>query len=446
MITEPELQAVLEKATRITAASGATIVLGTGNTVCCRNSKGSAPEVRTLLQSGVSLAGPCLATGEIMLSNDTYGDPRLDPQLCEEMGIRSVLALPIKRNAGVMGVLEVVSVRPDAFNQRDAAAMRELTKRVGVEQLAPEFARTEAKSIAQVQKKTLRNSQDRRLEATTSRFPLVPTSAIKSTAGIKTVTVFLAAFVALTVVLATIVDSYSRRHSGRAPHSAIVPSAVPKHDPIISQQHLATEQSNTWNAQPKPLDSLLTASREEVLLAIREAVQAGDVNGILERANGGDSIAQYEMALRYADGEGVSQNYGEAMGWFAKAAARGNAKAQWKLALGYLRGIGVPQNEGKAVLWLKRAANSGEARAQTTLSDIYFTGRGVPRDYVRAYTWANIAAESQENDPNQLAVIRSQMTPAQIADAERRTSIWRDYASRRVVDSASSENLPYQKH
>ena len=52
---------------------------------------------------------------------------------------------------------------------------------------------------------------------------------------------------------------------------------------------------------------------------------------ILNRADAGDSIAQYEMALRYADGEGVPQDYREAMAWFAKAAANGNANAQWKL-------------------------------------------------------------------------------------------------------------------
>jgi len=366
------------------------------------------------LQSGVSLAGPCLALGEIMLSNDTHGDRWLDSQLCKEMGIRSVLALPIKRDAKVMGMLEVVSVRPNAFSQHDAAAMRELADRVV--QLLSELPWTKAKSSGQVPSKRLGNSQERRLEK-----PIV---------GTKIVTVLATMVI---ILLAMIVDRYSRRHPGGAPNAAIVSTTVPKHEPVITQQHVPTEQANnTANGQSKPLDTVLTASREEVLLAIQEVVQARDVDGILKRANRGDSIAQYEMAVRYADGESVPQNYQEAMGWFAKAAARGNAKAQWKLGLGYLKGIGVPQNESKAVLWLKRAANNGDARAQTILSDIYLTGRGVPRDYVRAYTWANIAAGSQGDDHNRLEVIRSRMTAVQIADAERRTSIWREYVSRRA--------------
>jgi len=349
--------------------------------------------------------------GEIMLSNDTHGDRWLDSQLCKELGIRSVLALPIKRDAKVMGMLEVVSVRPNAFNQQDAAAMRELADRV-----VQLLAWTEVKSSVQIPGKRLRNSQERRLAK-----PIV---------GINIVTVLATVVI---ILLAVIVDRYSRRRPGGAPNAAIVRTTIPKHEPVIPQQHVPTEQANnTANGQSKPLDTVLTASREEVLLAIQEVVQARDVDGILKRANRGDSIAQYEMAVRYADGESVPQNYQEAMGWFAKAAARGNAKAQWKLGLGYLKGIGVPQNESKAVLWLKRAANNGDARAQTILSDIYLTGRGVPRDYVRAYTWANIAAGSQGDDHNRLEVIRSRMTAVQIADAERRTSIWREYVSRRA--------------
>ena len=385
--------------------------------MCCRASSGSAPEVGTLLQSGVSLTGPCLARGEIMLSNDTDRNRWLDSQLCKETGIRSVLALPIKRDAKVIGVLEVVSTKRNAFNQHDAEAMRELGDQVVP--LLSESAWIKAHSSGQEPSKLLRNSHERRLG--------------KSIAGMSIVTVL-----AAVVILAPIVNRYSRRHPGGAPHVAVVPTMVPKHEPVIPQQHVATEQANTASGQSKPLDSVLTASRGEVLLAIQDLVQARDVNGILKQANRGDSIAQYEMAVRYADGEGVPQNYPDAMRWFAQAAARGHAKAQWKLGLGYLKGIGVPQDEGKAVLWFKRAANNGDVRAQTALSDIYLSGRGVPRDYVRAYTWANIAAGLQGDGHKRLEVIRSRMTAAEIADAERRTSIWREYASRRAGNPASS--------
>jgi TPR repeat protein len=200
---------------------------------------------------------------------------------------------------------------------------------------------------------------------------------------------------------------------------------VATHAPIAPAQHeLATEQADEANGQPKAPDSVLTATRQEAILAIREAVQGTDVNPILNRANAGDSNAQYEMAVRYADGEGVPQNYRDAMAWFAKAAANANEKAQWKLGLGYMKGIGVPQDESTAAEWFKRASNRADIRAQSALSEIYFSGRGVPVDYVRAYTWAKIASGSPGNDNDRLKLIRSRMTPSEIEDANRRVSIW----------------------
>jgi hypothetical protein len=204
------------------------------------------------------------------------------------------------------------------------------------------------------------------------------------------------------------------------------------------------------NGQPKSLDSILTASRQETILAIQEAIQGTDFNRILNRANAGDSIAQYEMALRYADGEGVPQNYQDAMAWFAKAAANGNYEAQWKLGLGYMKGIGVPHDERKAVVWFKRAANQGDIRAQSALSDAYFNGRGIPRDYVRAYTWASIAAGLQGNDSdrvndsNRLILVGSRMTAVQIVDAHRRISFWWEHRRQRadIPDSSQRTAMP----
>ena len=145
------------------------------------------------------------------------------------------------------------------------------------------------------------------------------------------------------------------------------------------------------------------------------------------------------MALRYADGEGVPQNYQDAMAWFAKAAANGNENAQWKLGLGYIKGIGVPHDERKAVIWFKRAANHGDVRAQSALSDLYLSGRDLPRDYVRAYTWASIAAGLRGDDNDRLKVIESRMTAVQIEDAHRRISRWWEHQRRRAATSATSQ-------
>jgi hypothetical protein len=458
---EPELQAILEQAMERTAATGAAIALSTDNAVCCRASIGAAPEVGTRLHAGISLTGLCLGTGEILLSNDTNTDRRVDPQLCKE--IRSVLVLPIKQNAKVVGVLEVLSINPNAFNQHDAAAMSKLADQVLP--LLSESATIPDRCLDQLPSKDIDAVRDFQkllahadvLKEHNNRLPTTDAAEapewnghyIGSQLPDQTVTMtsqehrsgahWLTIGLAATLALAVIGYGYHLNRPRVATHVAILPIAAAEHKPVIPQQHVLSEQDDKANGQPKAPDSVLTATRQEAILAIQEAVQGTDVNRILNRANAGDSIAQYEMALRYADGEGVPQNYQEAMAWFANAAANGNDKAQWKLGLGYIKGIGVPHDERMAVLWFKRAANHGDVRAQSALSDVYLSGRGVPRDYVRAYTWANIAAGSRGNDNDRLKVIGSRMTAIQIEDAHRRTSIWWESERRRAASPASSQ-------
>jgi hypothetical protein len=262
--------------------------------------------------------------------------------------------------------------------------------------------------------------------------------------GQRTPAHWIAIVLAAMVSLAVIGYGYHLNHPRTAPHVAILPIAASVRAPAIPQdvqvpeQNKLSEQNKKANAPPKTLDSVITATRQEPILAIQEPIQNKDINPILAGAQARDSVAQYELALRYADGEGVAQNYQDAMAWFSKAAANGNEKAQWKLGLGYLNGIGVPKDEREAALWFKRAANRNDVRAQNRLSDLYFSGRGVPTDYVRAYTWAGIAA-GQGNDSNRLRLIGTRMTAPQIADACRRISIWWEHQRQPATLRVSSQ-------
>ena len=418
-----------------------------------------APEVGTRLHAGISLTGLCLETGEVLLCNDTSTDRRVDPQLCKEIGIRSVLVLPIKQNAKVVGVLLLLSIHPNAFNQHDATAMSKLAD--GALPLSSESATIPDRCLDQLPRNHIEAGRElqkplpyadvlkehnNRLPTTDaaeapewngryvgSQLPDQPVAITRQQhpSGARWLTTGLATALALVICG----YGYHLSHPRVATNVAIPPIAATNHKPAIpNQQHMLSEQDKKTNEQPQPSHSVLTATRQEVILAIQEPVQGTDVNRVLNRAGAGDSLAQYEMALRYADGEGVPQNYPDAMAWFAKAAANGNDNAQWKLGLGYIEGIGVPHDERKAVVWFKRAANHGDIRAQSALSDLYLIGRGVPRDYVRAYTWASIATGLRGNDNDRLRVIGSRMTAVQIEDAHRRISSWRE---RQMVKAAS---------
>ena len=69
----------------------------------------------------------------------------------------------------------------------------------------------------------------------------------------------------------------------------------------------------------------------------------------------------------YAEGQGVPQDYAEAVGWFRKAAEQGDAGAQFNLGLMNKKGQGLPQDCAEAVRWFRKAAEQGDAGAQANL-------------------------------------------------------------------------------
>ena len=55
-------------------------------------------------------------------------------------------------------------------------------------------------------------------------------------------------------------------------------------------------------------------------------------------------------------------------------------------------GEGVPQDYAEAVKWYRLAAEQGDAASQFNLGLKYGKGEGVPQDYVEAHKWLNLAA------------------------------------------------------
>jgi TPR repeat protein len=62
----------------------------------------------------------------------------------------------------------------------------------------------------------------------------------------------------------------------------------------------------------------------------------------------GDADAQFYLGLMHANGEGVPQNYAEAVKWFRSAADRGVSAAQYNLGILYARGQGLRQDYAEA--------------------------------------------------------------------------------------------------
>jgi TPR repeat protein len=65
----------------------------------------------------------------------------------------------------------------------------------------------------------------------------------------------------------------------------------------------------------------------------------------------------------YDEGQGVPQDYKQAMKWYTKAAEQGNAHAQYNIGLMYHNGKGVIQNNKKAYIWWAISAAGGDEDA-----------------------------------------------------------------------------------
>ncbi len=143
-------------------------------------------------------------------------------------------------------------------------------------------------------------------------------------------------------------------------------------------------------------------------------------------ADQGDAEAQYNLGVRYADGRGVPQDDAEAAKWFRRAAEQGAAKAQHNLGFMYENGRGVRQDYAEAVRWFRKAAEQGDVRGQYNLGFMYANGQGVPQDIVQAQMWFTLAAEQgaalAQNNRDKAA---SEMTPDQIAEAQRMAREWK---------------------
>jgi TPR repeat protein len=89
-------------------------------------------------------------------------------------------------------------------------------------------------------------------------------------------------------------------------------------------------------------------------------------------------------------------------------------------------GHGVPQDYKEAMRWYRLAADQGNALAQFELGSMYDKGLGVPKDYIQAHMWFNLAgASGNAGGSKNRDMVARKMTPAEIAEAQRRAWEWK---------------------
>ncbi|MCY4389332.1 MAG: tetratricopeptide repeat protein [Desulfurellaceae bacterium] len=199
-------------------------------------------------------------------------------------------------------------------------------------------------------------------------------------------------------------------------------------------------------------DLMISAEQAEQVAACRVAAESGNANaqfglgfmyddfgmGVVPKdyaeamrwyrraAEQGHAKAQIQIGFMYERGNGVPVNEAEATAWFRLAAEQGDAEGQFKLGLQYYYGEGVLQDYAQAVAWFRLAADQGNVWAQFNLGTVYYYGQGVPQDYTLAHMWFNLAGTDTfyELARESRDTVAKQMTPAQLAEAQRLAREW----------------------
>lgn len=306
------LRLVAERAIAFTHATGAAIALSDGVDMICNATAGpDAPPLGLRLKIGHGFSGECVRTGKILRCEDADTDPLADKETCRALGIRSMIAVPIRWRESIIGLLEVFSGRRAAFRTNDEVVLKRLAEIVAeaVHRAGSEDAKTQPAS-----------------QPTTDDDVYAEAPLISTLPQLSRTRKFLliAAAVTLIAAVAWLIQPWKTSADAAGQRSTI---QQPKEPDVSSTDGVGNPQ---------------------------------DFSDIRQLADRGDATAEFAVGAHYATGEDVSQDYAEAARWFEKAAEQGHVGAQATLGAYYWSGRGVAQDLVKAYFWAVLAQTGGD--------------------------------------------------------------------------------------
>jgi putative methionine-R-sulfoxide reductase with GAF domain len=365
------LQLLAQRAQTFTRATGAAIALTEGSSMICRASAGQdAPGLGTRFSSGSGFSGECVRTGQTLRCEDSETDPVVDRESCRLLGIRSMVAVPIRWDEAIIGILEVFSPEPFAFSTNDPLALKRLA---GI------------------------------VSAAVHRAGAV----VPDTAGNMSV------------------EADSLDHD-------FLEHGSPEHRPASSTASVAGSVDDEFPVEtaadlPLPRFSrsrkiLLAAAAATVLFAVSWLVSPRDFTHFVRSSSASTSQPAAKPVPAPPTPTPVATDSLEGI---RKLAEQGDATAQFSMGARFATGEEVPQDYAEAVRWFSLAAEQGHVVSQATLGAYYWAGRGVPLDLGKAYFWSVLAqAGGDAASKVRVSVLASRMTRAQIATAQQQANDW----------------------
>jgi hypothetical protein len=368
------LQLIAERALTLTRATGCAIGLSSGGEMICEASAGSdAPPLGARLQASSGFSGECVRTGRCLRCDDSETDDRVDRGGCRALGVRSIVAVPIRRGNRVAGLLEVFSSHPYAFSPEDISVLQQLTGTVTsvmgsgmeVSSASPEPSKVPP-SLTRPPRVEARFAEAQTPEALP--YPGVLAGSVASAQSSRRPSMhkllLAAAVLTFLFALSWLIAPWILSRIG------VARSSPPQSSPSRSSSRV--QESQTPDSRPPSVSA-----------------EVSDLAGLRKLAEQGDPAAQFALGAHYATGEEVKQDYTEAVRWFALAADRGHILAQ------------------------------------ATLGAYYWAGRGVSPDLTKAYFWSALAqAGGDQASKYRVAVLSSRMSRSQILAAQEQANAW----------------------
>ncbi len=352
------LQLIAARAQSLVRASGAAIALADTDPdfMVCRASSGDdAPPVGARLQVGSGFSGECVKRGVLLRCDDTELDTRVDRESCRALGIRSILAAPVRVGEKSVGLIEAFSAQPNAFLETDGTVFQRLAdlvldaaNRAARSENLPPLGPPPAPRFAASPGSVLFAAADEAEK----------TEAKRDEKDAPSISLPRSYLVILLCAAATIMFILGW---GLAPW--IQSSALPWIHNTIQNKIRAREHTQlaTVLASSQPPKSDTPSPSNPYVPAFGTAT----LEQLRQMAEKGDPAAEYALGHRYAAGQEVKLNEREAVRWFTKAAEQGYVPAQSKLGSFYYSGRGVPQDASRAYFWMVVARFGGDETSKT---------------------------------------------------------------------------------
>ena len=126
---ESIFKAIAAAAQILTKSDGVALAIRQNGRIICRARSGEmAPEIGSTIDPDSGISGECVRAAAILMCHDTLEDKRVEAEVCRALGIRSVVAVPLRGEMGMAGILEAFSSRPNAFDGDALNCLRALSQ------------------------------------------------------------------------------------------------------------------------------------------------------------------------------------------------------------------------------------------------------------------------------------------------------------------------------